>query len=234
MNTEAEVFLDLYKKIEQAAKENYFPNAASDDNIMGKLMNHAQLKRYKDDLNYCRVVRNFLSHNPKVGGEYPIVPSHAMINLLKKLLDIIESPPLAMEIAIKRKHLYTARPDDSVGQVMEVMSMHGYGIVPIIVSGKLVGVFTSKTVYSYMSEKGVLEIEFDAPISIFQDYYKLSFINDIFDFVSEDATILEVEEILYKSYSLGKMLRCVFITKNGSPTSSILGIVTPWDLLIDN
>ena len=53
-------FLELYRQLEREGRRVYFPNAADNENIIGRLMNVPQLQHYKDDIDYCRVVRNFL------------------------------------------------------------------------------------------------------------------------------------------------------------------------------
>lgn len=69
-----EEFLDLYRKLEHIGREIYFPNS-NNAPIIGRLQALPVLKEFKEEIDYCRVVRNFLVHNPKVNGAYPIAPS---------------------------------------------------------------------------------------------------------------------------------------------------------------
>ena len=60
-----EEFLDLYRKLEHIGREIYFPNS-NNAPIIGRLQALPVLKEFKEEIDYCRVVRNFLVHNPKV------------------------------------------------------------------------------------------------------------------------------------------------------------------------
>ena len=84
-------FLDLYRILEIEGKEKYFPKSGEGENIIGRLMNTPQLREYKEDINYCRVVRNFLVHTPKVNQTYSIMPSPEMVAFLKDLIKEIKS-----------------------------------------------------------------------------------------------------------------------------------------------
>ena len=78
-----EEFLDLYRKLEHIGREIYFPNS-NNAPIIGRLQALPVLKEFKEEIDYCRVVRNFLVHNPKVNGAYPIAPSEEMLDVLRK------------------------------------------------------------------------------------------------------------------------------------------------------
>ena len=63
-----EEFLDLYRKLEHIGREIYFPNS-NNAPIIGRLQALPVLKEFKEEIDYCRVVRNFLVHNPKVNDK---------------------------------------------------------------------------------------------------------------------------------------------------------------------
>ena len=41
----------------------------------------------------------------------------------------------------------------------------------------------------------------------------------------------ELREIIDTAYSEGRRIRMAFVTANGSPDETLLGIITPWDLI---
>ena len=77
-----EQFLDLYKRLEKTGRK-HFPRLPENAPIINKLCEIATLRPSKDDIEYCRTVRNFLVHTPKIKNMYPVIPSDEMIELLK-------------------------------------------------------------------------------------------------------------------------------------------------------
>lgn len=230
----AEEFLQLYKQLEFDGRINFFPDSKENDNIIGRLINTTQLKKYKESLDYCRVVRNFLTHNPKVNGVYPIVPSEEMLSLLKKCIRIVNNPPKAIDFGIKLDTLYTAKPDDRLSDVLETMNKFSYNHVPIIEEDKLIGVLSHNTFFSYIYNERALSITNDTLIREFDKYIKLDeHLNEYFEFVSKDAMLLEIEELFKYNYrsKRSKILAAVFFTQDGKRTQKILGMITPWDIL---
>lgn len=114
-----EEFLDLYRKLEHIGREIYFPNS-NNTPIIGRLQALPILKEFKEEIDYCRVVRNFLVHNPKVNGAYPITPSEEMLDILRKCVDRISNPILAMKFAVRRENLYSATLDSKISEVADI------------------------------------------------------------------------------------------------------------------
>ena len=102
-----EEFLDLYRKLEHIGREIYFPNS-NNAPIIGRLQALPVLKEFKEEIDYCRVVRNFLVHNPKVNGAYPIAPSIYIQQLwivkFQKLRSIWIPMVLPMYLFLKKKN----------------------------------------------------------------------------------------------------------------------------------
>jgi len=226
-------FLDLYKQLEHAGRTVFFPQSSENENIIGRLINLPQFARHKEDLNYCRVVRNFLTHNPRVGGAYPITPSIQMVHLLEQLLAAVENPPKALDFAIKRKFMLTVRPTDFAIDTMHRMREKAYTHVPVVDRGKLLGVFSDSVVTSYICGTGRLSLLPEAEISLFRQYYRLDAPeNQVFAFVPETTPLDVVEAIFEDNYKRRLLISVVYITKRGRANESILGMLTPWDVLL--
>lgn len=58
--------------------------------------------------------------------------------------------------------------------------------------------------------------------------------SEYFDFVSRDASIFEIENLLDKKPLDDKRLAVAFVTNSGSINESILGMITTWDLARTN
>jgi len=239
LNNQTEEFLQLYKRLEYDGRRIYFPNAKENDSIIGRLISTPHLKKFKQDLDYCRVVRNFLTHNPKVNGVYPIVPSIEMIKLLENCIKLINNPPKAIDYAIPFDRILTARLDYSLIDVVNQMNRFTYTHVPILDNDndkKVIGIFSDNTVYSYICNEKSINITNDTKIGIFEKYIGFDdHLNEYFAFVKEDTLIYDIEELFKDNYNTRrhKLLSVVYITKNGKREDEILGMLTPWDLIYE-
>ena len=167
-----EEFLDLYRKLEHIGREIYFPNS-NNAPIIGRLQALPVLKEFKEEIDYCRVVRNFLVHNPKVNGAYPIAPSEEMLDVLRKCVDRISNPILAMKFAVRRENLYSATLDCKISEVAEYMDTHGFTHVPVFEKEKLVGVFSDNSIYAYVCAHKELNINVHSTLRVLEEYLSL-------------------------------------------------------------
>lgn len=231
MNSQTDKFLQLYKELEFEGRRIYFPDAKENEAIIGRLFSVPQLKKYKEDLDYCRIVRNFLTHNPKVSGVYPIIPSIEMINLLKHCLNIIVNPPKAIDFAIPIDRIYTASLDSKLSEVIKVMNSFTYTHIPVIDGNKLIGIFSENTVFTYLCYENSVTIDEDTRISKFYKYLPLDeHLNEYFVFIPETDFLYEVQDLFKYTSKRKKLLTVIYITKTGRRDEPLLGMITPWDL----
>ena len=225
-------FLDLYKQLEYVGRNTFFPHAAESENVVGRLMNLPQLAKFKEEINYCRVVRNFLTHNPRVGGAYPIEPSAQMLTLLRRILSAMEKPSLAMEFAIRRKHMLTVNPADYAVDAMHRMREKAYTHAPVMSKRKLLGVFSDRVVSDYICEHRGVTLTAETTVAQFQNFYRLDAPgNHVYAFVPADTPLAVAEDIFQENYRRRQLISVVYITQNGRTNESILGMLTPWDVL---
>lgn len=235
MNSQTDRFLQLYKQLEFDGRRLFFPDSKEGDNIIGRLLNTSHLKKFKEELDYCRVVRNFLTHNPKVNGVYPIIPSKEMVDLLQHCVNIINNPPKALEYAIPADKMLIANINSNVLDIIEMMNRFTYTHIPVLDDDdKLVGVFSDNTVYSYICKEKKITISDKTKLSSFTEYIKLDeHLNEYFEFVPKKTMLYEIEELFKYNYQSKrhKLLSVVYITENGRRDEKILGMLTPWDIL---
>lgn len=236
-NSQTDYFLQLYKELEYKGRRIYFPSAKENESIIGRLICVPQLKAYKGDLDYCRVVRNFLTHNPKVGGVYPIIPSQEMIDLLKKCIDLLSNPPLAIDSALPIDRIFTTTLNEKAVDVIKVMNRFTYTHVPVYNNNtekKLVGIFSENTIFSYLCSKSSVHITPNTLIKEFSEFLPLDdHINEYFSFVPTSTHLSEIEELFRYSLRNNKLLAAVYFTKNGNREEPILAMMTHWDIIID-
>ena len=230
----ADRFLELYRQLEREGKRVYFPEATDKENIVGRLMNVPQLKNLKDDLDYCRVVRNFLVHNPKVMGEYAVMPSDKLVEFMQKCVDQIKNPLKAMDYAIKRRNMYTAGLSSRVVDVIRHMHKNGFTHVPIIEDNKLMGVFSANVLFGYFADADRRDITINARIEQFIAHIALhNHTNEYFAFMPEDSTLYEVSKLFKIDAKSMKQLCAIFFTQTGAAHEDVIGMITPYSLLRD-
>lgn len=234
INTPIDEFLDLYRQLERDGRQKYFPKSSEKEGIMGRLMCVPELRDIKNDLDYCRVVRNFLVHTPKVNGQYPIIPSPDMITFLKKCIKRIKNPILAIDYSVKRPNMYFAKLNDKVVTVAHYMSSKKFTHVPVFSSNTLIGVFSSDVLYTYISKNPSITITEDTTMDIFLPYLPVhSHSTEYFAFVPSDIPLFEVASLFKVDVHSLKQLSAVFLTKTGSAEEHIEAMITPWSILRD-
>ena len=236
--TEAEkktdMFLDLYKEIEELLKNKGMKNGRS--SMMMQFIASPDGRPYKDDLNVCREIRNILTHCPDIDGEPPLIPSDSSINTLKKVYEYLSAPPRALDRAAKGNDLLCAKLSSHVIPVMHKMVQMGYSHIPVFENGVLYGVFSISTVFSKALDSREDPVTKDTLIRDFADYLPIDkHVCETFLFASRDTTLIEAEA-MFESQKGPEQNRvaAIFITHNGTCRERILGMLTPWDVLDAN
>lgn len=229
-----EKFLDLYKQLEKAGRK-HFPDAPESAPIITRLSTLSILKEFKEDIEYCRVVRNFLVHTPRIKGMYPIQPSDDMIELLQTCIDRLKNPLMAMDFAVKYRNMFTATLDTKIAYITDYMNRYGFTHVPVLDSEqRLIGVFSDNAIYSYICKNGTIHIGEDTTLE------EISEVLPVYTHSREYFAFMDTEVYLYEMASLFtidarsmKKLAAVFFTKGGKSNEKIQGMMTPYSLLRD-
>ena len=225
-----ELFLDKYKQLEEAISSQLgFEDNGTQIFRLEKL---PRFKAFAADLRYCREVRNLLQHNPKIGGEYAVVPGENMIRLLDTLLEKVNRPARCGAAAVPKEKLLWCRPEDFVLPVMREMQRQDISKVPILTNGRVSGVFSTDAVFQHILENPPIQLDestcfhhFSRQISIDGETGKY------YAFVSADAPLTQVERIFEDAHRRHVRIRIVFVTQNGSPNEKLIGIITPWEMI---
>ncbi len=231
-NTER--FLDLYRQLEKIGRTNYFPESPEGAPIITRLTTIPSLRELREDIEYCRVVRNFLVHTPKVNDVYPVIPSNDMIKILEKCVDRVKSPTKAISFAIRHENMFMAKPEDRVAKITDYMNKKGFTHVPVFSEKKLVGVFSDNVIYSYICDKGTVHIDENTRLSEFMEYLYLdNHINEYFAFMHGDSSLYEVSNLFNIDSRSMKKLAVIFFTDNGRRDGKVMAMMTPYSLLRD-
>lgn len=220
-------FLDLYNRLERLIRERY--NLSRDGGAIAWLLSRDKAPRaLRDELDYCREVRNFLQHNERIDGSYAVIPSDAMLDALRSTLERFEGMGAAEDVCTRREKIRVATMDEPLRPVLRDMAEHGYAHVPILTDGRVAGVLSESTVLSYLVDDRALEIPETATLErlLALDAHEPG----RFAFVARREPADEVAELFQASLRQANRLVMVFVTEHGKPDERLLGIITAWDL----
>lgn len=225
----AEIFLDHYKDMEYIIREKY--KLENWESTIRFLTGRREFKKYVNELQYCREVRNLLSHKPKLNNQYSVEPSDEMIHLLKTVKERLEMPPVIMDIAVPVEKILYKSFEDGVIQTLREMNDLSFGNVPILEGGVVKGVLSEKSIVHYI----VQEKRFHIPDSLKLEDIKTYLLienhqREQYAFAAKNALISDVSNLFHKALDKGARIGMVFLTQTGKDTERLLGIVTAWDL----
>lgn len=229
-----ELFLDLYKQLEKAGRK-HFPDVPESAPIITRISGLSLLREFKEDIEYCRVVRNFLVHTPRIKGMYPVLPSDDMIELLKQCIERLKSPAKAMDYAIKTKNMFTANLNSKIIFVTDYMNRYGFTHVPVLDENqRLIGVFSDNAIYSYICAKGAIHIGENTTLNDICEFLPIhTHSREYFAFMNSDVYLYEMASLFSIDVRSMKRLAAVFFTKNGKGDEKIEGMMTNYSLLRD-
>lgn len=127
----ANEFLDKYNRLETSRRKIRLRQIQPSD----FLANTREFGKYATELNYCREVRNVISHNPRLDGSYIVEPSAKMLEFLDFMLNELEHPKRCLQIAVRIERVLTASPQTRVLPVMREMFEKGFPTFPCFRKG---------------------------------------------------------------------------------------------------
>lgn len=228
----AEEFLNQYRILEEELSIKYNYDEKTFGSPVVRFINDKESKDFRDKLDICREIRNLLSHHSEFNGERIVEPSTAMIEFLKKVVDYVRRPPLALECATLYGDILKTGLSQKVQTVMRKMERQGFSHVPVIAEGEFVGVFSVSTIFTYIIENNMESLNDDMTIGDFAELLPIEkHSTEKFLFVDKSATLFDVKQYFEGKRQRGKRLAAIFITDNGSSQGRILGMLTPWDVI---
>ena len=194
--------------------------------------------KYRDDLLLLADLRNILVHNIYT-DVYPVVyPNEKLMQRFEDILSHIKSPDIALNtIAIPTEKIYSVTPETRVMDAVRYMYKNGYAHAPVLLDGRVQGVFSEHSIMAYAARHGSMPFNEELRISEFTAELALSEYKALrYTFASKDASVYEIAACFDKSLPSQKkyawnQTRVVFITSNGKPDGKLLGMVTPYNFV---
>ena len=226
-----EEFLDAYRRLEQAVESKF--DLSGSDSAIRFLEKRPEYREIRAELDYCREVRNLLTHNPRVDGDFAVEPSGKMLLLLENTAKKVLSPTRACDLMVPENKVLSKRPEDRIRPTLSEMRNHGYANIPILDDGKVIGVFSERTLLSVIDDRpeaGIgAELRFcDSEVV---RYISLDSPETVsFRFVPENMPFAELEDMFAAASKKNDRIRIVFVTRSGSRGEPLRGILTAWDV----
>lgn len=225
-----DVFLDKYKQVEAAVRMVYSYDGESP---LAFLKDLPQFKRFSRTIDTCRGIRNILQHSPKINGEYPLTPCNDLLPFLDRLIQCISERKRCSDIAIRYKDIFWCSLDDSVKDAMRQMRNCMFTHAPILDEDKrVIGVFDENSIFEYIADEGIVDIDDNIRFRTIQKHLSLTEREmEEFLFVAPGKYVEDLEEQIEEKFHNNKRVGIVFLTADGKQTSSLYGIITPWDII---
>ncbi len=227
----AEDFLERYRILEEELTERYHYDEKFGSPVVRFSM-EKEAKPFREKLNLCREIRNFLSHHSELEGEPLVEPSEGIIRFLDEVTQYLRRPPLAISFATLFEDILKAGPKNKAITVMKKMQKQGFSHVPVMDGGKLMGVFSIGTFFGYALQHNMTCMNDEMLIEDFQELLPIDcHENERFLFLPQTATLFDVKNEFEKRSQRSRRLAVIFLTDNGSVDGRILGMLTPWDVV---
>jgi CBS domain-containing protein len=150
----SEKFITIYNELDTYMRKvlNIDESVTHSELIRIMSKKNKVFKRDFDDLKAFSRLRNAIVHNPDNRNANPIAEPHDyIVNKYEDIKNKVINPPVALNtIAIKSKDIFTTTMDANALNVMQEMNRNSYTHVPVVQDGKLIGVFSENTVFSYL------------------------------------------------------------------------------------
>lgn len=222
-----ELFLNTYRDLEELLCAKYGMRSGAVQEFAAR-----EGKRYSEDLNLCRDIRNLLSHHAEVDGSDAVIPSEAVQHRLEEILAFAKDPPRALSVSTRLENLFRAEPEDKVSYLTDAMERRGYSHVPVLdKEHRLTGVFSVSTLFSYAKRHPDFSFK-ELTVGDMADCLPPeSHATEKFGFVDRDAGLGEIRDSFKSNGPSSRRVAAVFVTSDGTAGGKVLGMITPWDII---
>lgn len=228
----AETFLSMYRVLEGILGEKYSEANAKTSSVVMMYIQDPESEPVRKKLDLCREVRNLLTHNADENGAPLVEPSQALLDSLYEIISYVEKPSSALSFATKAENIMRAHPNDRIMDVMRRMYKHGYSHIPVIDDDRIYGVFSKSSVFRHLLEKG--SVGNNDRIREMGESIKLMGQRDSrYIYLPPEATYLEARSRFETMSGRNNRLAVIFITSTGDEKGTLMGMLTPWDVMKD-
>lgn len=226
-NVNAKRFIAAYNRLDQGLREIYsIKRTLTFSDMIRKVANvNTVVSKFEEDLiDYARL-RNAIVH--KSGDELIAEPNIEVVEKLEKIARIINTPPRVIECLRPRK-VYTVTGDTTLKEVVLQMAKSGYSVVPVYISGTLVGVINRKMIVDgigkFVEQCRDIDDSINEPVSKCLDIFNETSHYEV------ASTNLTIENMMYM-FQQNRKLSSVVLTENGNYTEPAKAVIVSADII---
>ena len=144
-NINAKRFIAAYNRLDQGLRDIYsIKRTLTFSDMIRKVANvNTVVAKFEEDLIDYGRLRNAIVH--RSGDEIIAEPNIDVVEKLEKVARLINTPPKVVDV-LKYRKVYSVDGDTKLNDVLLEMGKSGYSVVPVYISGTLVGVINRKMI----------------------------------------------------------------------------------------
>ncbi|WP_010650253.1 CBS domain-containing protein [Oceanobacillus massiliensis] len=228
MYSNSERFLSAFNRIEKVLKSLLIKKEMGFSRAVRVLRDeNAVIKRYTDDLLEYAELRNAIVHN-KIDVAFAIAEPHDSVveqveRIERELTQPREVDPLFM------KEVVVFQQDEPLANMLEVVNQKGITKFPIYKGDEFLGLITHKGITKWLAKglRNSSEPVLDARLT---DILQCE-TGDNYKFIKSGTSVYEAIEIFKEQIGKGIRIEALLITRKGTKSEKLLGIVTNWDIM---
>ena len=231
-------FIRTYNELDALIGEKF--NRENDDSSIYFLINKYRRSKvekeriYSNKLDSARKIRNLMVHESGIIDELFDV-SDEVVLFLKELIIYLRNPLRAKDVMTPLKSITYGKEEDLVADLIKKGVDEGISNLPILNDkNEVIGILNSDVLLLLFLNN--VHLDRKTKVKEIKEYISLqSQINLRFMFVTTDYEIDVLNDYFaYSKEQYKKRLPIIFVSVNGKADSSLLGIISPIDLIIKN
>lgn len=169
--TNAVIFIDEYKQLEEVVRSAY--HLRESDSISFYLSGQAKYQQFKNEIKYCQDLRNLLNHKKKLKNNFAVEPNQSTLDFIDVLIEQIKNRAKCDDIKINISKVFWQSLDGNVKNAMKKMQENLYTHIPILENGIVRVVFDENSVFNYLAEEEIVDIDEDLNFQKIEKYISL-------------------------------------------------------------
>jgi predicted transcriptional regulator len=171
-------------------------------------------------------IRNLIVHDKIEPFNYPVIPTPAVNEELRKCKEKLINPDRALLTFKRAVHVISIH--NTLTQVLRIIDHRDYSQFPVYEDKQFRGLLTENGVTRWLARHVVRNLSLVELDEIFVSHVLQSEeVRKNHQFVPGDMPVDEVSELFAKQ----AMLEAVLVTATGKQTEDLLGVATRWDIL---
>ena len=226
-NINAKRFIAAYNRLDQGLRDIYsIKRTLTFSDMIRKVANvNTVVSKFEEDLIDYGRLRNAIVH--RSGDEIIAEPNTEVVEKLEKVARLINTPPKVVDV-LKYRKVYSVSGETKLNDILLEMGKSGYSVVPVYISGTLVGVINRKMIVDGLSniiaQGKDIDDSINGPVADCLDIF-----NETSHYEVAPSTIT-IENLLYM-FQQNRKLSSVVLTENGNYTEPAKFVIVSADLI---